>query len=77
MNGKLQVITAATTQVRGYDFNTGEIIWSCSGLTRNVIPNPKVADGILYVTSVFRGNPLMAIDLAKAKGDISGSDVIL
>jgi outer membrane protein assembly factor BamB len=77
VNGKPQVIAAATTQIRSYDFDTGEILWSCSGLTRNVIPNPKVADGILYVTSGFRGNALMAIDLAKAKGDISGSDVIL
>jgi outer membrane protein assembly factor BamB len=77
VNGKPQVITAATNLVRSYDFTTGEIIWSCSGLTRNVIPNPKVAEGILYVTSGYRGNALMAIDLAKAKGDISGSDVIL
>ena len=77
VNGKPQVITAATNLVRSYDFDTGDIIWSCSGLTRNVIPNPKVADGILYVTSGYRGNALMAIDLARAKGDISGSDVIL
>lgn len=77
VDGETQVITAASNLVRSYDFNTGEIIWSCSGLTRNVIPNPKVADGILYVTSGYRGNALMAIDLAKAKGDISGSDVIL
>ena len=77
VNGKPQVITAATNLVRSYDFNTGKVIWSCSGLTRNVIPNPKVADGILYVTSGYRGNALMAIDLARAKGDISGSDVIL
>lgn len=77
VNGKLQVISASTNLVRSYDFNTGDLIWTCTGLTRNVIPNPKYADGILYVTSGFRGNALMAIDLAKAKGDISGSDVIL
>lgn len=77
VNGKIQVISAATNKVRSYDFDTGEIIWSCSGLTRNVIPNPKVADGILYVMSGYRGNALMAIDLAKAKGDITGTDAIL
>lgn len=77
VNGEPQVITAATNLVRSYDFNTGKVIWSCSGLTRNVIPNPKVADGILYVTSGYRGNAMMAIDLARAKGDISGSDAIL
>ena len=76
-NGKAQVITSATTQVRSYDYNTGEVIWTCSGMTRNVIPNPVYADGILYVMSGFRGNALMAIELAKAKGDITGSSAIL
>lgn len=78
VNGKIQVITAATNLVRSYDFNSGEIIWTCGGLTRNVIPNPKYADGILYVMSGYRGNALKAIDLAKAKGDnITGTNVIL
>ncbi len=77
VNGKPQLITAATTQVRAYDANTGEIIWTCTGLTRNVIPNPKYADGILYIASGFRGNAMFAIDIAKAKGDITGTDAIL
>lgn len=77
VNGKPQVITCASNLIRSYDFDTGKIIWTCAGLTRNVIPNPKYADGILYAMSGYRGNALLAIDLAKAKGDISGSDVIL
>ncbi len=77
VNGKVQVITSATNQVRSYDYNTGKILWTSTGLTRNVIPNPVYADGILYVMSGFRGNALQAIDLAKAKGDITGSDAIL
>lgn len=77
VNGKTQVIASATNQVRGYDYENGEIIWSTTGLTRNVIPNPVFEDGILYVMSGFRGSALQAIDLAKAKGDITGSDAIL
>ncbi|MBK6284117.1 MAG: PQQ-like beta-propeller repeat protein [Draconibacterium sp.] len=77
VNGKVQVITSATNQVRSYDYNTGELLWTSTGLTRNVIPNPVYADGILYVMSGFRGNALQAIDLSKAKGDITGSDAIL
>jgi outer membrane protein assembly factor BamB len=77
VNGKPQVITSATAQVRSYDYSTGEIIWSCSGMTRNVIPNPVYANGILYVMSGFRGNTLLAIDIARAEGDITGSNVIL
>jgi len=77
VNGKPQVITSATTQVRSYDYNTGEILWSCTGMTRNVIPNPMYADGILYLMSGFRGNAIKAIDLAKAKGNITGTATIL
>jgi outer membrane protein assembly factor BamB len=77
VNGQPQLITCASNSVRSYDINTGETIWTCAGLTENVIPNAKYADGILYVSSGFRGNSLMAIDIAKAKGDITGTNVIL
>lgn len=77
VNGKAQVITAATNMVRSYDCDNGEIIWTSTGLTRNVIPNPVYDDGILYVMSGFRGNALQAIDLAKAKGDITGTAAIV
>ncbi len=77
VNGKIQVIASATNQVRSYDYNTGEIIWTCTGMTQNVIPNPVYADGILHVMSGFRGNALLAIDITRAKGDITGTDVIL
>ena len=76
-NGQIQAITSATNQIRSYDWETGEVIWTSTGLTRNVIPNPVYADGILYVMSGFRGSALQAIDLSRAKGDISGTDAIL
>ncbi len=77
VNGKGQVITSATNKVRSYDAETGEILWECTGMTRNVIPSPMYADGILFLMSGFRGNAIMAIDLAKAKGDITGTASIL
>lgn len=77
VNGKPQVVTCATNQVRAYDAETGEVIWTTTGLTRNVIPNPVYKDGILYVMSGFRGSALQAIDISRAKGDISTSDVIV
>jgi outer membrane protein assembly factor BamB len=77
VNGKTQVITSATNKVRSYDAETGQVVWECSGMTKNVIPNPMYADGILYLMSGFRGNAIKAIDLAKAKGDISGTPTIL
>lgn len=77
VNGRLQVITNAPNQVRSYDFESGEVIWYSTGMTRNVIPNPIYSDGILYVMSGFRGSALQAIDIAIAKGDITDSNVIL
>ena len=77
INGKTQVITGATNKVRSYDAESGEIIWECTGMTHNVIPCPVYADGIVYLMSGFRGNALKAIDLAKAKGDLTGSASIL
>jgi outer membrane protein assembly factor BamB len=77
VNGKPQVITAATGKVRSYDLETGTIVWECTGLTHNVIPNPVSANGMVYVMSGYRGTALLAIDLAKAKGDITGTDAIV
>jgi outer membrane protein assembly factor BamB len=75
--GRNQLITSASNKVRSYDLETGEIIWECAGLTSNVIPSPMYKDGRIYVMSGHRGNALMAIDLSKAAGDITGTDAIL
>lgn len=77
INGQTQVITSATTNIRSNDFETGELIWTSTGLTRNVIPNPIYKDGMIYVTSGFRGAAMQAIDLQKAKGDITETDALV
>ncbi len=75
--GKAQVVIAATSSVIGYDLASGQQIWQGPALTPNAIPSPVYGDGILYVTSGFRGNMLYAVKLADAKGDISNSPAIL
>jgi outer membrane protein assembly factor BamB len=75
--GKVQLITSATSKVQGYDLQSGEVLWECSGMTRNVIPSPVYDNGYIYAMSGFRGNALLAIDLSKAKGDITGTDAIV
>ena len=77
VDGKPQVVTSATNRVRSYDLASGDLIWECSGMTRNVIPTPMEQNGVLYVMSGFRGNALLAIGLSGAKGDITDSDAIL
>lgn len=76
-NGKSQVITSATSLVRSYDLDTGTLIWETSGMTPNSIPSPVAANGMVYVTSGFRGNALLAIRLTDAKGDLAGSNAIV
>ena len=75
--GKPQVITNATGLIRSYDLESGELIWECGGMTANAIPMPVEADGIVYIMTGFRGNALLAIDLSKAKGNITGTEAIL
>lgn len=72
-----QVVTSATGAVRSYDLETGELLWWDEGVTQNAIPSPVSADGLVFVTSGYRGNRLAAIDLSLADGDISGSDAVV
>ena len=77
VGGKAQVIVPATARVFSYDLATGKVVWEGPGLTQNVIPSPVYADGVVYLTSGFRGNALYAVKLAEAKGDITNSPAIL
>ena len=69
--GGTQVVTSATDGVRGYDFETGELLWEGEGVTTNAIPSPVAAEGIAYLMSGYRGNRLYAVDLSSARGNIS------
>ncbi len=74
---RVQVITDGQQHVRSYDLETGEPIWHGPGLTFNSIPSPVHADGIAYLTSGFQGSVLLAVDLARARGDIEQSGALL
>jgi hypothetical protein len=65
----------ATGKIRSYDVASGDVIWECSGLTRNVIPCPVADASTVYCMSGFRGNALLAIRLGRT-GDLTGSDAI-
>jgi outer membrane protein assembly factor BamB len=75
-DGKPQVITAATTKIRSYDLATGAVVWELGGLTANVIPTPVAADGMVYITSGFRGAALFAIRLGRT-GNLAGTDAVV
>ncbi len=77
VDGKKQVIVNATGASRAYDLESGDVVWSCKGMTTNTIPTPIVKGGVCYLMSGFRGAMLQAIRLSGAKGDITETDHVL
>jgi len=75
MDGKIQVVSNANKFVRSYDAKKGDIIWQCSGQTRNVVPCPVTGFGKVFCMSGFRGSMLQAIELGRT-GDLTGTDAI-
>ena len=74
-DGKAQAVVTATGKVRSYDVTSGDVLWECGGLTRNVIPCPVADANMVYCMSGFQGNALLAIRLGRT-GDLTGSDAI-
>ena len=72
-----QVVVAATGRSRGYDLETGKEIWSVAGMTVNTIPTPVHRDGIVYLTSGYRGNLMQAVALEEARGLIDETEAVV
>jgi outer membrane protein assembly factor BamB len=75
--GAPQVVLSATTRIRGYDLATGREIWTCGGMSRNVIATPVAADGKIYCGCSYNLRAMIAINLEGAKGDITTTDHVL
>jgi outer membrane protein assembly factor BamB len=74
--GRMQVVVNGTNRVRGYDLETGSVIWECGGQTVNAIPSPLAMGDAVLCMSGYRGACARAIPL-NARGDITDSDTIL
>lgn len=56
MDGRKQIVVAATLRVVGYDFKTGNELWTVRGLSRAVCMTPVVGDdNVLYVAGWANG----------------------
>jgi outer membrane protein assembly factor BamB len=75
--GKPQVIVSATKRVRGYDLATGAQLWECAGLTDNVVSSPVYTDGVVIAGTSYYSQAMLAIRLAGAKGNITGTTNVL
>jgi outer membrane protein assembly factor BamB len=76
VKGKKQIIVAASSKVRAYDYETGKLIWQCAGLGSNVIPAPILHKDTIIVMSGHREPNRMAIKLGR-EGDLTGTDAVM
>ncbi|MCP4814347.1 MAG: PQQ-binding-like beta-propeller repeat protein, partial [Planctomycetaceae bacterium] len=59
VNGHKQIVVAATLRVVGYDFRSGEELWTVRGVSRVVCTTPVIGeDNHLYVASWARGGDI-------------------
>ncbi|MEM1294123.1 MAG: PQQ-binding-like beta-propeller repeat protein [Verrucomicrobiota bacterium] len=78
VDGRMQVIVSGTKAVRGYDLETGEVIWECGPLSANVVASPVYRDGIVYAMSSYTFQAGFAVRISNgAKGDLSGGERVL
>ena len=75
--GRKQVIVSAIRRVRGYDLDTGNILWETRDMTAGPIPSPIAGDGIVYLMGAYQESILQAISLDKASGNAEESNAIL
>ncbi len=73
VEGKPQVIVAATRRVSGYDLASGKLVWECEGLSRNVVSTPVASGGLVFVSNSYDWQKILAIRPAGARGNITGT----
>lgn len=72
-----QVIVSASGRIRGYNLDTGAVIWECGGMSHNVVASPVSAKGIVYLGCSYDKRAMVAIRLEGAKGDITDTEHVL
>lgn len=77
VNDAVQAIVCGTNRVRGYNLETGDVIWECGGLSANIVATPVSSSGVLYIGSSYEKRALMAIRIAGASGDLTDTDRVL
>ena len=75
--GQEQVVVSGTKRVRGYDLETGKVIWEAGGLPGNIVASPVATNGMVFAAGSYEKQTLLAIRLAGAKGELSGSKQIV
>ena len=74
-NGRRQIIMSGLT-VRGYDFDSGTLLWEAAGLGENTIPQPVQHNDLIFAMSGHTVRRLMAIRLGRT-GTLTDTDAIV
>lgn len=72
VDGAKQVIMNGQVSARAYDLETGKELWRCAGQTERPAASAVAGDGLIFVTSGFRGAFLGAFR-PDGRGDIEGT----
>lgn len=75
--GRTQVVVSGTKRIRAYDLANGALLWQCGGLSSNVVCSPVSDGALVFAGSSYESQALLAIDLARAQGEITGSEAVL
>ena len=70
VEGRAQVVTSATQAIRGYDLQSGQLLWSATGLPNNVVASPVYSNGVLVTGASYDFQSMLAIDLPNAQGTL-------
>jgi outer membrane protein assembly factor BamB len=73
--GIKQVVTDGTKRIRSYNLATGELIWSCGGMTTNSIPSPMSFKDAALCMSGYRGAMALSIPLS-SRGDLGDKGTV-
>ncbi|MHC4355714.1 MAG: PQQ-binding-like beta-propeller repeat protein [Planctomycetota bacterium] len=83
--GHTTVVTNATKRLRGYDADTGKLLWECAGGSRISVPSPVATGNLVFLSSghsvSLLRQPIVAVrlgasgDIAPAKGETQSQRV--
>ena len=76
-NDGAQAVVAGTDHIRAYDLKSGDVVWSCGGLSANVVATPVASGDILIAASSYDKRAMIAINMKGARGDLTGTDHVL
>jgi len=83
--GRTTVVTNATKRLRGYDANTGKLLWECAGGSMISVPSPVATQNLVFLSSghsmSLLRQPIIAVrpeasdDITPAKGETQSQGV--